>query len=1747
MRHSPHTKVKDGAHGAHIHVKSHGHGSTLPQSSKIPLIPSERVQRKSGGRSSSVRERTHKEGSGNHCKVVHAEYDYRGHYIEPEHTTREDDSPEEKEIHEYLQSRQKCTFIREHVLKTGAMGHSDKSVHHWAPVKPRLLLFVSSTFTDTGLERNLLQEDVVPRLRDMARSHGIEISLFDLRWGVRDENTLDHRTWEACYHEIKNCAEKSIGSFFLSLQGDKYGYCPLPRTIDKKLFDDRMATVDDEALQSLARQWYFLDANALPWPGTYVLKPLERLDDASFWEEALPLLRKALKGLSFWPQNENIVVGNSVSEYEFLEAERLGIERCYWIKRNIHGGKDADTDPWQLYSEWNSPSSNLLQSNLIATMISSFGTAPNDDAKFVRSIDVNSDDLIMRTFQDGDATIDINYSHESYSSAVLKEETRRYCDRWKGTAFVLLQKEVNRCVAVSDAWENNGEGLGLSGAVLQELLHHYVWGYQKLSLFSGREELIARALEIISAHESTEDRGDTPSAGIFAGITLVVYGKSGAGKTAFCSKLADTLRVAEEAARRENEDTYEPRPVLLRFCGTSPGSGTGTMLLLNLCRQIHYILDKNEDDIPQTYSGRVRHFHGLLASHAMIVVIDSLDQLSNDDEARSNLTFLRNIKPHPRTLIIVSTIPDDRESGYLFGCSSRLSESNVPSIVVPISAEGAELFLLNFLEKRYQRKLTDNQMECVLEASQQEPSALWFTLAARIASTWTSSMPIFHNDVHPHGCRIAAGVKPLLDQIFDQISKDFGQELSRLALTLLTIARNGIKSTEMEDLLSLDDTVLDDIFQYSKPNMRRIPVHVWLRLKNHLESLIVEVSDGCVTWYHRQLHEAAQTRFIDFERGKYAKRAHLVMAKYFSNRVSKNDQKARNIAEHPRALKGDVWFSHDTTINARRVQEAAHSYARYLDLVKDNASLKEFVVLTDEAVEEICSLESVCCSHRMGEGMRLPSILQSLKESVAFRIRKQMKEEDPEDEGAYEPSPELQQMRQSLRVLCDYWRWVLRDSTTLHNATEDHVPALITATASCQPSMSQVRIDLDILRKETYPSNATVSDMRVGGGELWLRASSLGIEDEYNELLMAMRGHSDALNTVVISSDGLFAISCGNDSLIKRWDLRNGECVGTLQGHTGHVTSIAVNHDAHLLLSGGGQDQECRLWDVRSGVCIEQWACGIDLNAVAMTGDDLHAAIGLSGRIVVAGEDKNIQVYRRNSSKVDSTLVGHTAAVNALALSTCGSLCASASDDHTARVWNLGAGTCLSILKGHNHHVTACAISSDMTCCLTGGDDKLLKVYDIKDALAGTNEHLGHCRHSVECNGPVKGIAVAADNDKVVVATQNRVLEVWGLRAGDKLNSLVGHSGSVSGVCMTGEGHTVISCSHDRSVCVWDVSVELRSEKMGQSFKKGKKYHGHSGAMTAVACHASSALLVSACEDHSIKLWDVEDGTFRGEIRGYPALVLCLRISQDGRQLLAGARDNLVKVWSLAGLNEGRTEFCSRDSLIRDLTGHTDWVTDVDLSGEVDGNRIVASCSNDHTARLFSFDTGECLHVLQSHTGGLSSLNFSQDGTLLITGSSDRTAILWSTQTGKLLHAFAGHTNRLNAVAICGDDDDSSAGDNIVVTGSADGEIRLWSTKGEALDTLAHGLGEVSSICVSCTDTKNTIIVTVNMRFCVFDVQRRLCVFSSLDLAGHIRAAAVTDCGKRVISGDSSNNVKVWDMAHRPRERKRRKSILLGQ
>jgi hypothetical protein len=42
-------------------------------------------------------------------------------------------------------------------------------------------------------------------------------------------------------------------------------------------------------------------------------------------------------------------------------------------------------------------------------------------------------------------------------------------------------------------------------------------------------------------------------------------------------------------------------------------------------------------------------------------------------------------------------------------------------------------------------------------------------------------------------------------------------------LAFIKASKSGLSGTELEDLLSLDDRVLDDVYQYHMPPVRRIP------------------------------------------------------------------------------------------------------------------------------------------------------------------------------------------------------------------------------------------------------------------------------------------------------------------------------------------------------------------------------------------------------------------------------------------------------------------------------------------------------------------------------------------------------------------------------------------------------------------------------------------------------------------------------------------------------------------------------------------------------------------------------------------------------------------------------------------------------------------------------------------------------------------------------------------------------------
>jgi len=116
---------------------------------------------------------------------------------------------------------------------------------------------------------------------------------------------------------------------------------------------------------------------------------------------------------------------------------------------------------------------------------------------------------------------------------------------------------------------------------------------------------------------------------------------------------------------------------------------------------------------------------------------------------------------------------------------------------------------------------------------------------------------------------------------------------------------------------------------------------------------------------------------------------------------------------------------------------------------------------------------------------------------------------------------------------------------------------------------------------------------------------------------------------------------------------------------------------------------------------------------------------------------------------------------------------------------------------------------------------------------------------------------------------------------------------------------------------------------------------------------------------------------------------------------------------------------------------------------------VLATASNDTTARLWSPDTGECLATLVGHFGQVYAAVLSSDGRMVVTASEDGTARLWSTDSGECLQMLTGHSGEVYSAVFSPDS-------RSLVTASEDHDARVWSVAtGECSWTLAGHTGEV--------------------------------------------------------------------------------------
>ncbi len=131
-------------------------------------------------------------------------------------------------------------------------------------------------------------------------------------------------------------------------------------------------------------------------------------------------------------------------------------------------------------------------------------------------------------------------------------------------------------------------------------------------------------------------------------------------------------------------------------------------------------------------------------------------------------------------------------------------------------------------------------------------------------------------------------------------------------------------------------------------------------------------------------------------------------------------------------------------------------------------------------------------------------------------------------------------------------------------------------------------------------------------------------------------------------------------------------------------------------------------------------------------------------------------------------------------------------------------------------------------------------------------------------------------------------------------------------------------------------------------------------------------------------MWDLETGRELRRLDGGPGVLICVAVSPDGRLILAGGDDGIVRVWELeSGREVGR------------LTKHDDGVIGL---GFMPDSRLAVSggLGKDRTLKVWNLDTGQEVQTLRGFIGAARIFAVTSDGRSVVLAVGGNTAQLWA-------------------------------------------------------------------------------------------------------------------------------------------------------
>ncbi|HCY83807.1 MAG TPA: hypothetical protein DHV36_01590, partial [Desulfobacteraceae bacterium] len=1079
----------------------------------------------------------------------------------------------------------------------------------------------------------------------------------------------------------------------------------------------------------------------------------------------------------------------------------------------------------------------------------------------------------------------------------------------------------------------------------------------RTQVFVGREKLLSAMTDYLAG----PDR-----------VPLVVHGPPGSGKSALLSRFFTMMEKSGAAPF-----------TVYHVIGAGPGSGNLHQMLDRICSQLSTLITRvgmgagtasettvshtpepGEEKRPQT---AVIRFKALLETWPddknILLMIDALDQLEPAFRAR-DLHWLPARLPRGLKLIL-SCIEGGKKADDV--SKTLLRRKCIPLSMTPLT-DSERLEMIRALPSISAKALDTEQIQLLLgNLSTQNPLYLQTALEElRGFGSFEQISDRIRSFPQGEDATVA-----LYGQVIERLEEDFGTGLVRAVLKALGCARFGLPEKALKDLAGGHDKGWE-----TAAVLRQLRWHLTLR-------------GNAQDFFHRELRTAVMHRYLS--RRDAVVQTHAAVARYLSGR---GYGYAHTVSELPYHLfkAGDyqglsVVLCDLDFITAKCAAGCADDLLADYQRVGAGRSLPGGA---GQAPGRFCPESRL---REFGEFVRRELHIIRAQPDLVF----QQAANWPDTSSPCRAATARLKLRGGVTWMRRLNKPIYLDPCLLNLSG----PASQVGACAFSPGGRRVVSGAkdgtatlwdtvnggDILTVETpsgWPVKACLfSD---DGRRFFTAADGLSIWNADTGELIDWFERGRVIYTLGLSPDNL-QVAVGGSGIdgVRVLDVMSGTLIRELKGTFSAVTCCLYSPDGSVLFAGDDQYYAC-IWRLFNGKKIHRWLA----DPWEMTGDVRPGGQGIhsgaftdQGRTLTLAVDNRLERYGISCGKAGGREIILTCEdhIRGCGVSPDGSRVASVSNTHLTMTEKGRPVT----VQGHGSPMTACAFSPDGLRLVTAAYGEL-KIWDT-GALAAADRVR-------ENRAAVNDCAFSPDGRRLLTVSDDGRARIWDVGKAAPENIFPAIQGKLTACAWSPDGKRVtLAQSGGRIHTLKPGSLERLGFHLPFVYPASIVY-SPCGRLLLVAGRGmvkdgDGLAVVSAGRPVPV-----------ASLNGHKGTVTDVDVSGDGRYCVSASEDGTAAIWDLNALRRGQSSICRP---VNTLSGHKDRVSACAISPD---GTLAATGSADGSLKIWKIATGDFPLHLEGHGGMIAGVTFLPCGTHVASLGYDRVWRLWDTETGGVTASY---------------------------------------------------------------------------------------------------------------------------------------------